>query len=87
MDRQVKHTEREMRRVASSPGELMEQASAVRKQIALAAADLARIEELARLHDQLADRYPGSSGEYLRAADEARAAARLARQPNAASRQ
>jgi hypothetical protein len=81
VDRAVMRAEQELRRLSPVPGELMELAAVLRQQIAVAAADLARTEEeLARLHGELAVRDPSLSGEHLRAAEEARAAARLTRE-------
>jgi hypothetical protein len=81
IDRAVLRAERELRRLPPVPGGLTERAAALRKQIAVAAARLAGIEEdLARVYDELAVRHPDLSGEHLFAADEARAAARLVRE-------
>lgn len=81
VDKSVAHSERDLQRQPPDPGDLIERAATLRNQIAAAIADLASTEEaIARMHDELAARYPRQSGEHLRAADEARTAARLARE-------
>ena len=81
IDRSVAHGERDLARRPPDPSELIRHAGALRKQIAVTAGDLARIEEeIARVHDELAARGSSHSSEYQRTAEEARKGAIRARE-------
>jgi hypothetical protein len=61
------------------PRGLVERAEVLRRQLLTVAGSLARAEEeVAQIHDELAERDPGRSGEYRRVADEAHEIARRA---------
>jgi hypothetical protein len=69
----VAQSERDLAGQPLDPSYLIEHAASLRKQIAVTAGDLARIEEeIVRVHDELAARGSSHSGEYRRAADKAR---------------
>jgi hypothetical protein len=81
IDRSVAQSGRDLAGQLPDPGDLLKHAAALRRQIAVTAGDLARIEEkVARVHDELAAGRSSHSDEYRRAADKAREGALRARE-------
>ena len=79
IDRATARSAREQAGQLPDPRGPVERAEVLRRHLLAVAGSLARAEEeVAEIHDELADRDPDRSGEYRRVADEAREIARKA---------